>query len=1013
MRVYYFFLFGSIFFVSTSFAISSTSLAAIEQAESKAFEFHKVFQRDSAAFWYRKAGDLLAAEQQWDRAISHYLNTCSLYQIDKEIDSMLSLIAYSQSLMHQHLAPTNLLVGKSHFGLFTHYLYSGELKKMRFHARKAREIYDQHIDTLNHDLYLHLAMLTSNLEEYEDALAYCHTVLELSENLPDYEAGNLRLGAYQILNDIHQKKGNQTELIETLEQQKPLIQSQNRPHLESYWANTMAMVYTQRGDWQRALRYYRRGLSGRLKYMNMASVFNQMGQNDSAFHYLQLTLNSQPNTGYRYEASDFEGKLFQLASSIHVHLGNKEIAETYFFKAEQWYNTHEFPMSLATLYNFWAGYQIELNNMNKANEYVTAALDIFKTFEVTLHTELANTYSLLGQIAEQKGKENEAIHYYDKGIEAISISTLSGALPEPDAVIHPVIYLDLLHRQLICCLGVPAQNHVDLLRSLHICQTALAVSKSILKSNRDQHSKEYWAEQIAIICESGMEACYRMYQETGSNSFVYHAFQLAEASKSILLQQSVQREYALEFANIPDSLTKREEKLTSDLNFYWQAYQNKRIDTDTDSLTLAYYKYQVETFSEDLHLFYDYLEQEYPTYVKLASYSPDTDLPSLQKKLTRERSGLLEYYWGNEVIYQIVIAPAHMQFNKISFSSAQEQQLNQILDYLHSETILLPTFDLSASLNQCYAWFLAPALEHMSGISRLIIIPDGLLNYLPFDILKFEDQKGKKAYVIEEYAISYANSASLLLQERQQATPSIPFAGFGPAYDGFLHLPYNQEEIKLIGQLEKGKIFLGKQASKAAFLTEGPKSNILHLAMHGFHDPNSPLQSHLLFSSDTSENQQLYAYELYNMKLSANLVVLSACHSGYGSFVKGEGVQSMARAFQYAGCPSTVMSLWETRDVVGKELMPLFYEYLAKGYPKDIALQKAKLDFLETSPDHLTDPRLWANFVLVGDVGETKRRSDILKAWHVFLLLGIFLLIRLGYVGYNGQGNHQLAERIT
>jgi len=114
------------------------------------------------------------------------------------------------------------------------------------------------------------------------------------------------------------------------------------------------------------------------------------------------------------------------------------------------------------------------------------------------------------------------------------------------------------------------------------------------------------------------------------------------------------------------------------------------------------------------------------------------------------------------------------------------------------------------------------------------------------------------------------------------------------------------------------------------------------------------------------EDGLLHAYEIYPRNLRADLAVLSACETGLGKWRKGEGMMSLARAFKYAGCPNIVMSLWQADDQTSADVMASFFSYLKQGLPKDQALRKAKLDFLDKGSGKQF-PHYWAPFVLIGD----------------------------------------------
>ena len=141
---------------------------------------------------------------------------------------------------------------------------------------------------------------------------------------------------------------------------------------------------------------------------------------------------------------------------------------------------------------------------------------------------------------------------------------------------------------------------------------------------------------------------------------------------------------------------------------------------------------------------------------------------------------------------------------------------------------------------------------------------------------------------------------------------------------------------------------------------------VLHFATHGLLDERIPMRSALVLSldQDPQEDGFYQVREIYNTKLSADLVVLSACQTGKGQLEKGEGVSGLSRAFLYAGAQSVLVSLWNINDRATAEFMEHFYTYLSRGESKEKALQSAKKRMLKSKYAH---PFYWAAFVLIGD----------------------------------------------
>lgn len=177
--------------------------------------------------------------------------------------------------------------------------------------------------------------------------------------------------------------------------------------------------------------------------------------------------------------------------------------------------------------------------------------------------------------------------------------------------------------------------------------------------------------------------------------------------------------------------------------------------------------------------------------------------------------------------------------------------------------------------------------------------------------------------------------------------------------------------MREIAALLQGKAYLGPEASEQQFKQQAPLSRILHLAMHTWLDSRNPMFSKLLFSPnplDTEEDNDLFAVELYDLGLSAELVVLSACETGLGQVRQGEGVMSLARAFAFGGVTATVMSLWQAEDGATRTLMVDFYKQLKTGIRKDDALQQAKLTYLKNCDALRSSPYFWAGFIASGNM---------------------------------------------
>jgi CHAT domain-containing protein len=215
-----------------------------------------------------------------------------------------------------------------------------------------------------------------------------------------------------------------------------------------------------------------------------------------------------------------------------------------------------------------------------------------------------------------------------------------------------------------------------------------------------------------------------------------------------------------------------------------------------------------------------------------------------------------------------------------------------------------------------------------------------------------------------------------------------------------LPLRWTIKEVQSINETVPSRVFLNEDATEANFKKYAPDYNVLHLAMHTIMKDDNPLHSLLAFTNvevaDTTEDNKLYAYEIYNLKLNAQMAVLSSCSSGFGKMQKGEGMMSLARGFIYAGCPCIVMTLWQVSDKSSSELMTSFYKYLKKGKSKQEAMRLSKMDYLERADDLTSNPFFWSGFVVVGDSSPIYRKSGMFY-WVSIIALFIGILIFFQY----------------
>lgn len=367
------------------------------------------------------------------------------------------------------------------------------------------------------------------------------------------------------------------------------------------------------------------------------------------------------------------------------------------------------------------------------------------------------------------------------------------------------------------------------------------------------------------------------------------------------------------------------------------------------------------------------IQKKFPNFIQV---NTDFDITSIKNKIADVN--LIKYYVAFENVYVLLVNATSIEVKKIDRADRISQELEQLI-----KAYKVPNFGYKNE-NKAISSQLVPF--NIDG--KITIIPDKFLNYLPFESLEVNNKLW-----IESAQITYAYSFPLwLLSKENKSKSEFNLVSFAPKYNksefqsnSVVNLPFAKEESEKICDITNGSLFSDNQATKSNFINSFTNYSIYHLAMHSYLYTDDFEKSCLLFA----DNEPLYFYELYKHFLPADLVVLSACDTGNGTLIKGEGIMSLSRAFAYSGVKSAVVSLWQVPDKETSDLMILFYENLEKGLEKDKALQLAKLEFLKQNPLK-SHPYYWSGFVLNGNNSALKTKS-----YYWFYIIGFGLLTLL------------------
>ncbi|MEO1711843.1 MAG: CHAT domain-containing protein, partial [Bacteroidota bacterium] len=373
-----------------------------------------------------------------------------------------------------------------------------------------------------------------------------------------------------------------------------------------------------------------------------------------------------------------------------------------------------------------------------------------------------------------------------------------------------------------------------------------------------------------------------------------------------------------------------------------------------------------------------------PDYYRLKYGVEPLEIKALQNQIPNPSTRLVEYYLDSLNVYIFVIDQGKLSAWQLPHAEELESLVRAVRSE-HEAVLSGQTGDpafYAKQLARLYEILIAPWAQNIEPEASWVIVPHGVLHYLSFETLLPEAQTawGSAPFLLQQVDIQYAWSADFWgrppAPKQRSAEGFLGFAPtFGTAEDQvalrakFAPLPNAVGEVQHAADLFAGQLFQGFLASEANYYQYAKEASIIHLATHSVADDAFPMQSGFWLSmdNDTLEDGFLNALEIYNYPLQADLVVLSACNTGYGKLAQGEGVMSLGRAFSYAGSESLLMSLWVANDLATSTILNGFYEGLAAGNPKQMALQKAKRDYLEKADPLTAHPAYWSHLIFLGN----------------------------------------------
>lgn len=368
---------------------------------------------------------------------------------------------------------------------------------------------------------------------------------------------------------------------------------------------------------------------------------------------------------------------------------------------------------------------------------------------------------------------------------------------------------------------------------------------------------------------------------------------------------------------------------------------------------------------------------------------------------------VLTMHTAKEYVYTFLVDNGSLSYAKTSIGSAFQEEVEKMRASLSDPAKELVQLSIMNDMTD---------LVRLTSSDKLTIIPDGVLNYIPFELLSLNDHSD--SLLMDRFVISYRNSIFQLIDQKSLGSDAklYDLVSFAPDFnDNMLasddavrselsSIPGAFDEVLVISEMFSGEKFIKEAATESNFKNTAGDYDMIHLATHALVDDQDPKQSRMIFNvgNDTLNDGYLHVREISSLDLNAQMITLSACNTGFGQIKKGEGVMSLSRAFAYAGVPATVVSLWPASDKSTPDLMRYFYQNLKDGQSKDVALNNARKKYLETATGKARHPFYWGGFVLIGDNSPIEQKNSnlvsLLAILFLITMLPLILVIKKKYL---------------
>lgn len=833
------------------------------------------------------------------------------------------------------------------------------LPKSIFGQQTKDELYDE-LDTF---------VANASLEKLEQLEEVTVLFEKNSKNSDDYLAvviTKTNIGYY------YQQFGSLNQSIVSYENAWSLFEKHNLTNYDIYenCLLPLSKLYTQQGDLLKAEELLKR-----------CYIHAENAKNSGLLVQITIAISALYNTLGNYKASITfinKGLLSKTISIDAKYQLENNLAASY-IGTENYGKAKELLLHIikyqknANSYKSLAFIALKENNIDLASNYFNQAEIALKKQNYFSSRDFINLAIEKAELVLVSGKNTEAQKELRRVLRMIIPSYIGSSLPQKNTLIAD--------RNLIRIFDIYAETFSTIEDKLKAYDLSFYVANLLITNYISQETKIIHQTEHKARTEKCLKLLWSVYSQNKNSEYAQRAFQYAEDSKaSVLLEKIYENKKASQDVKAVQQkqLVIQREKLTDNL----LRIQFKQLGNLKADEIVA----EIQAIDREITR----LKDSEPSRLN----QPMIDFDQLKQRIKKDKATLVSYIIGKENSYQFMVDGYGIKMIQLSSTNEFEIIIKAFIKYFDSPTLI--NNDVSQFTKTAYNTYQTLQLNILTEKPNLVIIPDGLLNFLPFESLLTETTTSisfrEMPFLVKEKSVTYAYNVYDYLNKLED--PKVQsILGVFPVFE---HTPqaldYSIEEVEAIENQFKIVSLFKDAATKSNFISQSKNASFLHLSTHaGSGDFIVP--ANIQFIDDI-----LYLPELYSLNMRGKTVVLSACDTGIGKLQSGEGAISIARGFKYAGADKVLFTLWEVNDKSTSQVMEAFYKALKHGNSVFKANHTSKLAYLNNPEisNLKKSPYYWNSFTYYGVIDDFEKAFNYW--WLLYGLLGvcgIFILFRL------------------